>query len=312
MVLCHEKRGDGVSSLINEKVHKQVLENCIDIPKQVPAKPLLLNEVGISGKTVWIRLPSGLVPFDAKLSVSLDPNVRGIHMSRMEEVISELHVHEFTDPCAYGTELAKRMLLKQDGSKGKVYLSGKLPVKRCSIVSKRTSIDTMEISAEVSVHAENDTSIIDYSRISIGVHHITACPCTQAYNEVLFEKKEDSCPLPTHSQRSFTRFWIDPQNNLPTYEDLLTCMESSLHVTQDLLKRQDEAEIVLKSHRYPQFAEDAVREVAAKAAMQFKEIIPGNTRIEIESTSLESIHIHDVHCRFVGRLDDICRQLSLD
>lgn len=312
LVLCHEKRGKGLSSFIDEKVHKKVLANCIDVPQQKPERPLFLNEVGISGKTVWIRLPSGLVPFNAKLVVSLDSQVRGIHMSRMEEVVSELHVHEFADPCSYGLELAKRMILKQEGSEGKVYLSGKLPVKRCGIVSKRTSIDTMEVTAETAVHREKDNSVVDYTRIGVGVHHITACPCTQAYNEVLFDTQRDSCPLPTHSQRSLTRFSLDTHNGLPTYEELLSCLESSLHVTQDLLKRQDEAEIVLKSHRCPQFAEDAVREVAGKAAFQFKTILPGNTRIEIESLSLESIHIHDVHCRFVGTLSDICRQLSLD
>lgn len=301
-----------MSSLIDEKVHRQVLENCIDVPNQKPERPIFLNEVGVSGKTIWIRLPYGLVPFEAKLSVSLDSSTRGIHMSRMEEVISELHVHEFADPCKYGIELAKRMILKQDGNNGKVYLSGKLPVKRCGVVSKRTSIDTMDVSAEISVHTEKDKSFVDHARIGVGAHHITACPCTQAYNEVLFENRDESCPLPTHSQRSFTRLSIDTHNDLPTYEDLLSCLESSLHVTQDLLKRQDEAEMVLKSHRCPQFAEDAVREVAGKAALQFKEILPGTTRIEIESISLESIHIHDVHCRLVCTLNDICRQLSLD
>ena len=301
-----------MSSFIDEKIHKQVLENCIDIPQQKPEKTLFLNEVGISGKTCWIRLPFGLVPFDAKLVVSLESHVRGIHMSRMEEVISELHVHEFSDPCSYGMELAKRMVLKQEGSSGKVYLSGKLPKKRCGVVSKRTSIDTIEVSAEISVHMEKDKPVVEYTRIGAGVNHITACPCTQAYNEVLFEKREDTCPLPTHSQRSFTRFFIDTHKGLPTYEDLLSCLELSLHVTQDLLKRQDEAEMVLKSHRRPQFAEDAVREVAANAALQFKQILPEDTRIEIESISLESIHIHDVHCRFVGTLGGICRQLSLD
>lgn len=301
-----------MSSFIDEKVHKQVLANCIDIPRQKPERPLFLNEVGISGKTVWIRLPCCLVPFNAKLVVSLDSQVRGIHMSRMEEVISELHVYEFADPCSYGLELAKRMILKQDGSKGKVSLSGKLPVKRCTVVSKRTSIDTMEVTAAISVHQERDHAVVDYAKIGVGVHHITTCPCTQAYNEVLFDSRRDACPLPTHSQRSFTRISIETHNGLPTYEDLLSCLESSLHVTQDLLKRQDEAEMVLKSHRCPQFAEDAVREVAAQAAFQFKEILPGSTGIEIEAISLESIHIHDVHCRFVGTLSDICRQLSLD
>ncbi|TFG37082.1 MAG: hypothetical protein E4H46_02425, partial [Desulfobacterales bacterium] len=115
-----------------------------------------------------------------------------------------------------------------------------------------------------------------------------------------------NCPMPTHSQRSQTWLHLRGAGEVPAYQDLLTCLENSLHLTQDLLKRQDEAEIVLKSHIHPQFAEDAVRETARAVGHMFGAVLPAGTAVIIESLSLESIHIHDVCCRLETSLGAIC------
>ncbi|MBU2537317.1 MAG: GTP cyclohydrolase I FolE2, partial [Proteobacteria bacterium] len=73
---------------ISPQDHARVLAEGVDIPQQQPSFALPLPEVGICGKTVWVRLPEGLVPFSARLEVNLSAQVRGIHMSRMEEVIA--------------------------------------------------------------------------------------------------------------------------------------------------------------------------------------------------------------------------------
>ncbi len=91
----------------------------------------------------------------------------------------------------------------------------------------------------------------------------------------------------------------------PSFEEILECLESTLHVTQDLLKRPDEAEIVLKAHRFPQFAEDVVRETAKEVGKKFVRKLPASTEVFIESLSLESIHAHDVHCILRTTLGEI-------
>lgn len=299
-----------MKQVIAANVHQQVLEECVDIPQQQPATPLVLNEVGISNKTVWVQLPAGLLPFEAKLHVTLDAGVRGIHMSRMEEVITELHGQPFADLAAYGMELGRRMLACQEGERGRVELRGKLPLKRQGVASGKLSVDALDISAAVALKKGGGGVAVERCIVGVAVHHITACPCTQAYNRVLFGQGGGDWPLPTHSQRSCTRLLMEASNGQPDYEELLGVLEESLHVTQDLLKRHDEAEIVLKSHSAPQFAEDAVRDTARVAAQRFREL-PPTTAVEIESLSLESIHIHDVHCRLVTTLGDIRQQLGL-
>lgn len=293
---------------ISSHEHARVLARCPDIPQQRPSFAIALPEVGISGKTVWVRLPQGVIPFAARLEVALAAGVRGIHMSRMEEVISALHDREFADLRDYGLALATEMVARQGAAAGRVRLSGSLPLLRTTRASGRRSVDTISVSLDVRLAGGErlEPSLL----MGVGVHHITACPCTQAYHQVLFDRPgDDPCPQATHSQRCHTSLAMGCNGAQPALTDLLACLEEALHVTGDLLKRPDEAELVLKSHAAPQFAEDAVREVARCAAARFAPLLPAQTPLVIESVSLESIHIHDVCCRLATTLGAVADQL---
>jgi len=276
----------------------------VDVPGQRLAFPVPLSGVGIANKTVWVDLPQGRLAFTARLEVDLPGHIRGIHMSRMEEVISLLHGRQFVDPRAYAEELGRLMILRQEATAGSVQLSGKVPVLRATRVSGRVSVDAAELLARVDLRRAGE-QVTTRTTLGAGLHHITACPCTQAYNSVLFEHAAEPCPLPTHSQRSSTRLEIGPLADQLCLDDLLACLEAALHVTSDLLKRSDEADLVLIAHRYPQFAEDAVRGTAREVLSRFGRILPQATGLVIESTSLESIHIHDVVCRLATTLGQL-------
>jgi len=285
---------------IPQATHEQIIKTGIDVPQQHPAFAIALNQVGIANKTVWVKLPEGRIPFNAKLSVALQAEARGIHMSRMEQAISALYDRNFHQPSDYGETLLHEMVALQGCQSGQVTLTGKVPVQRTSLISRQTSNDSVDISCTVQVDPDKLTSLL-----GVGVCHITACPCTQEYNTDVFPEENGLCPKPTHSQRSQTMLTLERQGNNPTWQNILHCLEQSLHITQDLLKRPDEAEIVLQSHQQPQFAEDAVRETARQTAQLFADILPASNRVIIESLSLESIHIHDVTCRLDTTLSTI-------
>lgn len=293
---------------ISPQDHARVLAEGIDIPQQRPSFGLPLPEVGICGKTVWVRLPEGLIPFSARLEVNLAAEVRGIHMSRMEEVIAALYDKEFSDLREYGLQLGREMMARQGASTGRVRLSGQLPLIRTARVSGRQSVDSIAISLDLKLAGQGE-ALQRMAMLGVGVAHITACPCTQAYNQTLFRKEDDECPLPTHSQRSQTTLSVQSADLSPSIGELLACLEAALHVTQDLLKRTDEAQLVYTSHSLPQFAEDAVREVARRAGERFGKVLPPETVVVIESLSLESIHIHDVCCRLETTLAEIVNYL---
>lgn len=304
-----EARQSGVSSRFTAADHERVLATGSDVPEERPSVSLPLSEVGISGKTVWVHLPQGVLPFVAAMHVDLSATRRGIHMSRLEEAMTDLHQRRFDDLRAYGLELARIMLERQQATRSAVMLHGKLPLLRETTVSGRTSLDTIEISATIEVERQGLT-VCEQVMIGAGIYHITACPCTQEYNRVLFGERAGESPQPTHSQRSFTTLAVATTGAAPGYDDLVACLAAALHATQDLLKRPDEAEIVLQSHLHPQFAEDAVREVAQEAGRTFGGRLPATARVVIESLSQESIHIHDVRCRLDTTIGAIMAAVS--
>ncbi len=302
-----------MSTFIPEDRHQQTLAACVDVPEESPSFPLPLTGVGISGKTVWVRLSDnrgGHIPFSATLLVNLPANRRGIHMSRFEEAITSLHDRDFSSLPEYGIQLANLIVAAQNARYLSLALTGHLPFIQQAPVSTLRSIDTMEASFKVVIDNSNGGRITEI-RVGAGVHHLTACPCTLAYNEVLFNRHNDPWPQATHSQRSTTRLLVSPPDTelLPTYQDLTDILASVLHVSQDLLKRPDETELVLKAHRFPQFAEDTVREVARAAGEKFKDTLPPETRIQVHTLSLESIHIHNVECSLDTKLTDILTAL---
>jgi len=298
-----------LSTFIPDEKHRQVLKTCIDVPEESPSFPLPLERVGISGKTVWVKLvenKGGHFPFTARILVNLPADKRGIHMSRIEQAIANLYDNKFSSLAEYGNLLASQILSAQNAQNIFVELTGHLPFIQRAPVSKLNSIDSVEVSCKVEL-TKNRSDWTKKFQVGAGVHHLTACPCTLSYNEVLFKRFNDPWPQATHSQRSKTQLLVSlaDEEQLPAYQDLIDILDSVLHVSQDLLKRPDETELVLKAHRYPQFAEDTVREVARAAGEKFGKSLAPETRIQVHSLSLESIHIHDVECSLDTKLGDI-------
>jgi len=295
--------------LIPEEKHKEILETCVDVPETKPSFPLPLTKVGISGKKVWIKLAdnnSVHIPFKARVHVNLPAHRRGIHMSRIEQVISSLHDREFADLSEYGRQLARQIIKIQNAQHLSLELAGHLPYLQETPISKLRSVDALEVFYNANLRQKRKIEFLE-TQIGVGVHHLTACPCTMYYNEKLFSRLNDPWPQATHSQRSKTKLLVSVPGDieLPAYQDLKEVLDNALHISQDLLKRPDETELVLKAHRYPQFAEDTAREVARAAGKKLKASLPPETLIHVHSLSLESIHIHDVECCLDTSLGEI-------
>ncbi len=311
LVYCHERGGNNLISTISRLEHQRVIQQGIDVPEQEPTFKLPLSSVGISGKTVWIKFKDehlGRLPFKAEIMVNLAGETRGIHMSRIEQSITDLYETPFTDLREYAINLGEKVAVSQGCSCGTIILQGTVPLLRQTPVSSKLSTDTVALNVTADFTQLHGKSIWDVM-IGASLHHITACPCTMTYNQHLFNLPESPCPPATHSQRSITELQIQTDFSgpapFPSYDGIIDCMIASLHTAHDLLKRPDEAELILKAHNKPQFAEDAVRETARSVKDKFGGLLPASTRVIISSLSLESIHIHDVKCRADVTLADI-------
>ena len=303
-----EKARAYLKAVIKKSDHEKALSGK-DIPLEPPCHAIPLDQVGICGKTAWILLPQGRMGFELQVMTNLPAEYRGIHMSRIEEVIAELYPQRFSAVMDYGISLAEKIISVQEGNRCIVKLSGLLPHLTRSPVSEKISVDSVKIYTEVS--AEKDAELTDYfMRLGIEADHITACPCTQEYVMNLAEENGARLPLLTHSQRSRTMLAVEDTQLTLTVDELYTCLENALHLVQDLLKRPDEAETVLNAHANPSFAEDTVREVAACCYKMFNKRVSEKAGMIIESRSLESIHIHDVICRLETTFSHLKKYLS--
>ncbi len=294
MVHEPEKAQPGLKPEFPRKIHQRVIDSCEDVPEMKPALEIPLNQAGITSKTVWIDIPQGRLPFEAEVLVSLPGEFRGIHMSRMERAISGLFSRKFRDIRDYSLELCRGVLSCQRGETAIVTLKGAIPQLTLTSVSHELSVEGLEISARTE-GKRGQGRMETTSFLGISLTHMTACPCTQVYNRGLFPNS-DRTLMPTHSQRCMTTLEVEDKEAALSFEDIYFCLASCLHVSQDLLKRPDEAELVLKCHRQPQFAEDVVRTVAASTARRLKKLLPGDSRVRVESVSYESIHRHNVKC----------------
>jgi GTP cyclohydrolase FolE2 len=304
-----------LNTFFSQDEHRRVLDTSIDVPKEKPSFPLPLDQVGISGKTVWVLFNNdqwGRLPFAAEILINLPGDIRGIHMSRIEQAISDLHNKKYDDLRDYALELGGKVMDGQQATTGSITLEGRVPLLQQTPVSEKISIDTVEISVQAKFH-DNREPATPMVMMGAATHHLTACPCTLAYNEVLYNRQDSSSPLSTHSQRTKTSLTVESDNAtaaVPTFDELINCLSGALHVSQDLLKRPDEAELILKAHRQPQFVEDVVRETAREVGRRFGDRLPPSTRVSIKSLSLESIHIHDVTCRLNTSLKEILNLLQ--
>jgi GTP cyclohydrolase-4 len=63
--------------------------------------------------------------------------------------------------------------------------------------------------------------------------------------------------------------------------------------TYELLKRPDEAEIVIQAASNPKFVEDCVRHMVSNFVRKFPDL-PDNIKVMFKAKSLESVHKHNI------------------
>lgn len=131
---------------------------------------------------------------------------------------------------------------------------------------------------------------------------ISACPCAQ---EEIRKKLKffNNIPIPTHNQRNLTMVVIEGHNKDLDVGKLIKIVEDSMSSSiYEILKREDEVEIVLRAHKNPLFVEDIVRNVLLKV----KELdLDENSKIYVRSVSFESIHQHNAVAEKIVRFGEL-------
>jgi GTP cyclohydrolase-4 len=138
---------------------------------------------------------------------------------------------------------------------------------------------------------------------------MTACPC--AMETIRDSVKgnvtiESDFPVISHNQRNISTLMIEvPSHCDVEANDLIDILERSFSSpTFEILKRSDEAAVVINAHRNPKFVEDVVRDILTKVLEKYVEL-PDEVKVTVRSESEESIHKHNAFAERVTTLKEL-------
>jgi GTP cyclohydrolase FolE2 len=287
-----------------------------DIPSKLPQHCLYIQSVGTSESSCFFKLFNPFinqyidVEAIANVTVSLNYFQRGIHMSRLQQILNNLDQENFWDKLEDVTQfIAKQAKELQNSDRAEVTLIVSSYVETFNQKSQTRSKQPIKIIANTI--STNQKTV---NTIGLTIKVITACPCTLQYSRLRseenlkdflgldFHKSVINSILPTftHSQIGTLTVKITSQNKLILITNLYNQINSVAHLVETVLKRPDEHSLVYKSHSKPQFCEDLCREVAVSVAS----ILNADDVIEISSELDESIHPHKAFAKLTTNASD--------
>ncbi|MFQ5908536.1 MAG: GTP cyclohydrolase MptA [Thermoplasmata archaeon] len=275
-----------------------------------------LTRVGVTGvkKPVHIRRPgrSDTLTADFDVFVDLPATMKGSHLSRNLEVVSEIVEESVQDPvpsledlCA---DIARRLLERHEyATYGEVASQAEYFLKRKTPLGKATT-ERYGLVARARVTRSSPLTV--QKSVGVEVMGMTACPC--AMETIRFRRAqegkepENGEPVITHNQRTVTRFLLEiPEGGDVEANDLIDMVEDSLSSpSYEILKRGDEAEVVERAHQEPRFVEDVVREILARLLKRYPDF-PDEVQVWVRSESEESIHKHNAVAERVTTLGEL-------
>jgi GTP cyclohydrolase IV len=272
-----------------------------DVQALTPDTKFKLTRVGIREvrKLVRVRRPGKkediVLTCTFDVAVDLPPTMKGSHMSRNIESISESLERLTAEPVA-GLEdlcvrISKDLLRRHDyATIAEVKASSDYFLERTTPFGTK-STEWYTLLAEAVAKKDGSARKL----IGVKVTGTSACPCAM---ETAKSLRNDSTPGPglTHNQRNVVTLLLEvPENSLLEADQLIDVVEGSLSApTIELLKRRSEGELVLRAHENPKFVEDVVRGVLGGVLEKFPKL-GADTVVFVRSIAEESIHKHDAY-----------------
>ncbi len=278
-----------------------------------------LTRVGVTGVKKPVQVARGgrtvtLMP-TISLFVDLPARQRGSHMSRNLEVVAELVDESVCRPHPSLEDLCatlSRGLLDRHGyattaeveMRGDYFLEMRNP-------SGRRTIEGYQLLARAVAH--RGARHLVRKSIGVEVTGMTACPCAQETVRQLYmgageRRRRTAPPVLSHNQRNITSVLMEVPEKYPVEaDDLIRLVELSQSApTREILKRPDEARLVLQAHLNPKFVEDVVRDVLRNIVEKYG-VLPDEVAVTVRSEAQESIHKHNAVAERVTTLGELRR-----
>jgi GTP cyclohydrolase IV len=302
-----------------------------DVQAELPSLALGLSRVGVTGveKVIRIRQRGSEQLFSAQIEcfVDLGPDQKGAHMSRFEEVVNETIGEVILGESVFRAELlaqhiAELVRERQHALRAEVTIAARYPEHRPAPVS---AINTQEIYTlfGIAVASQRGTRRV----VGVAAQGMTACPCAQqlltaqarelleedGFSDGEIERIFDVVPVATHNQRGLGTLHVGvPEGGVLEIDAraLLGIVENSMSSEiYELMKRSDEAAVVLRAHQRPRFVEDCVREMLGGVIAELPDL-PDDAFVSARQENLETIHQHNVQAERQGTLGELRRELA--
>lgn len=297
-----------------------------DLQASRPDIRIGLSRVGVTGVQKAVRMQhegqDALVSAEIDCFVDLDPDQKGVHMSRFPELfgeaIDELVIPEKLLVEELAEHIATHIVERQDACRAEVRIRARYPIERLTPVS---GLRTQELVTLIGTAAATTTG----ARRLVGVEAtgINACPCAQGlvreqaaerlgdagFEDVDVERILQLVPLATHNQRGRGLLYLGTRLRLDA-EDLVRIVEGSMSSPiYELLKRPDELFVVEHAHLAPRFVEDSVR-LMVKGSLDAYPELADDDFLLARQVNFETIHNHEVLAERYGTVGELRHALA--
>jgi GTP cyclohydrolase IV len=297
-----------------------------DLQASTPDVRLGLSRAGVQAVEKAIRLRWGgaekLISARIDCTVDLDPQQKGVHMSRFpelfEEAIDEVVIEEAFLVEELAEHIARHLVARQAAGRAEVRISARYPLARRTPV---TGLATQEMIALIGIAAASESSV----RRIVGVEAtgINACPCAQGlvrgkaserlleagFDHVDVERILELVPIATHNQRGRGTLYVGSEHPVNA-ETLAAIVEGSMSSPiYELLKRPDELFVVEHAHLQPRFVEDSVRLSLQAALERYRELEDADFLLA-RQLNFETIHSHEVVAERYGTVGELRSELE--
>jgi GTP cyclohydrolase-4 len=289
----------------------------LDVQNRRVENGFRLTRVGITGvkKPIVVHRHGRDNNITALIDVFVDlPSTqKGSHMSRNVEILTEMIDESVRRKVGSLEELAGKICRElldrhEYASYGEVNMTADYFLERRTEGGRRT-LEPFKLVARATARRGNGLMKL----IGVEVDGMTACPCAmetvrQRLNadDPELGKTVSGLPMITHNQRNRTTLMMEVPEHVDTEaDDLIEIVESSLSSpTYGILKRDDEASVVIQAHRNPKFVEDVVRDILWKILEKYGDL-DDSVHVTVRSESEESIHKHNAFAERITTLGEL-------
>ena len=244
-----------------------------DVQNQIDKRGITIQQTGVNNVCLPFLILGQQVQAKVRFTVSLNKDLRGTHMSRLMEILTDWT----TKPLSINgvNDILTEALDKLNTNAVKLHIAFKYFVEREAPMSNRKSLLDLDCFFE-------GESIDNQKAFTLGVTVplTTLCPCSKEISD-----------YGAHNQRSICRVKINFTNisQVIDIDDLAKLIEAQASSPMySVLKREDEKYVTEAAYQNPKFVEDILRDVVIAIRK-----INGVKCFSVECENFESIHNHN-------------------